>query len=117
MIELFEFVISPSDRIITGAVYTPNNVREYIVQNILDNQVELNGHWKGSDIACGCGGFLYTIAKHLKKRINTTYSHIFSKQLLDLTLNPILLIGQRFCCQLWHCWMAKMKKHSTSTYL
>lgn len=86
MIELFEFVISPSDRIITGAVYTPNNVREYIVQNILDNQVELNGHWKGSDIACGCGGFLYTIAKHLKKRINTTYSHIFSKQLFGLDI-------------------------------
>ena len=31
LIELFEFVISPADRIINGAIYTPRNIREYIV--------------------------------------------------------------------------------------
>ena len=30
LIELFEFVISPSDRIINGAIYTPNDIRDYI---------------------------------------------------------------------------------------
>ncbi len=30
LIELFEFVISPSDRIINGAIYTPKYIREYI---------------------------------------------------------------------------------------
>ncbi|MCW3071979.1 MAG: Type restriction enzyme Eco57I, partial [Bacteroidetes bacterium] len=28
LIELFEFVISPSDRIVSGAIYTPLNIRE-----------------------------------------------------------------------------------------
>ena len=28
LIELFEFVISPSDRIINGAIYTPSEIRE-----------------------------------------------------------------------------------------
>lgn len=34
LIELFEFVISPSDRIINGAIYTPTEIREYIVSQI-----------------------------------------------------------------------------------
>lgn len=28
MIKLFEFVISPSDRIVTGAIYTPSRIRK-----------------------------------------------------------------------------------------
>lgn len=32
LIQLFEYVISPSDRIVNGAIYTPRNIREYIVQ-------------------------------------------------------------------------------------
>ena len=32
LIELFEFVISPADRIINGAIYTPANIREYIIK-------------------------------------------------------------------------------------
>ncbi len=33
LIELFEFVISPSDRIVNGAIYTPNYIRKYITDN------------------------------------------------------------------------------------
>lgn len=41
LIKLFEFVISPSDRIVTGAVYTPKNVRGNILQRVLgDKSVE-----------------------------------------------------------------------------
>ena len=32
LIELFEFVISPADRIINGAIYTPLNIREFIIK-------------------------------------------------------------------------------------
>ena len=31
LIELFEFVISPADRIVTGAVYTPGDIRKTII--------------------------------------------------------------------------------------
>jgi len=34
LIELFEFVISPADRIINGAIYTPENIRKFIVSRI-----------------------------------------------------------------------------------
>ena len=36
LIKLFEFVVSPTDKIVTGAVYTPNNIREYIISNTLN---------------------------------------------------------------------------------
>ena len=38
LIELFEFVISPSDRVVTGAIYTPDNIRTYIVSQILERK-------------------------------------------------------------------------------
>ena len=35
LVKLFEFVISPADRIVTGAVYTPKDVRGAILQKAL----------------------------------------------------------------------------------
>ncbi|MBK9225457.1 MAG: hypothetical protein IPO23_14040 [Flavobacterium sp.] len=34
LIELFEFVISPSDRIVNGAIYTPSEIRSYIIHKL-----------------------------------------------------------------------------------
>ena len=36
MISLFEFVVSPADRIVTGAVYTPRYVRKNIIETCLN---------------------------------------------------------------------------------
>ena len=35
LVEVFEFVISPADKEINGAVYTPDYIREAIIQRIL----------------------------------------------------------------------------------
>lgn len=86
MIELFEFVISPADRIITGAVYTPNNVREFIVGNILNNEHQIGEDWNVCDIACGCGGFLFTLAKHLKENTHRSYEYIYRNYIFGLDI-------------------------------
>jgi type I restriction-modification system DNA methylase subunit len=86
MIELFEFVISPFDRVITGAVYTPKFIREYIVQDILKKNMEVLPSWKGADIACGCGGFLYTMAKQLKSTSHLSYESIFKNHIFGLDI-------------------------------
>lgn len=88
MIELFEFVISPADRVVTGAVYTPREIREQIVQNIFNNQLNIGAEWQGCDIASGCGGFLYTMAKCLKSRLNRPYAVIFERHLFGLDIMP-----------------------------
>ena len=63
LIKLFEFVISPVDRIVTGAVYTPENLRSAIIQRCLgDKTTDEMRRLRVADISCGCGGFLMDIA-------------------------------------------------------
>lgn len=86
LIELFEFVISPSDRIVNGAIYTPSDIREYIVNQSLNNRnIDLQTI-KIADIACGCSGFLYTIARELRQRTGNTYTYIFQNQIFGLDI-------------------------------
>src|SRR5690554_4704483 len=86
LIELFEFVISPADRIINGAIYTPQRIRTFIVEeafkkiNIVDNSIKI------SDIAMGCGGFLFNASIELKKRTGKTYSEIFRNHIFGLDI-------------------------------
>jgi type I restriction-modification system DNA methylase subunit len=73
LIELFEFVISPADKIISGAVYTPQNIRSYIVDEVLHRENISISNIKIVDLACGCGGFLLNAAIKLKKIIKKLY--------------------------------------------
>ena len=86
LIELFEFVISPSDRIVNGAIYTPSEIRSYIIsQSIrkIGNQL-INA--KIADISCGCSGFLYSAAKEIKRRTGNSYQIIFQNQIFGLDI-------------------------------
>ncbi|WP_343539461.1 Eco57I restriction-modification methylase domain-containing protein [Sphingobacterium thalpophilum] len=85
VIKLFENVVSPADRIVNGAIYTPINIREYIVNKAFENHANLEEVVIG-DIACGCASFLYTAARELKARTNRTYFQIFSENLYGLDI-------------------------------
>ena len=79
LIELFEFVVSPAEKEVNGAVYTPQYVREFIVQGCFDN-FPLDD-WRNlriADISCGCGGFFISIAEYLRNKIDTTYYNIYN---------------------------------------
>src|SRR5690606_31410950 len=39
LIEAFEFVISPADKILNGAIYTPKKIREYIIGESLSKYI------------------------------------------------------------------------------
>lgn len=86
LIELFEFVISPSDRIINGAIYTPAEIREYIVSQTFRREEQRLENAKIADIACGCSGFLYTAAKELKRRTGNSFEYIFQNQIFGLDI-------------------------------
>ncbi len=72
----FEFVVSPQDKEVNGAIYTPEYIREYIVRHVLSKMEGLLGEKKFADIACGCGGFLITLARHLRET-GISYRNIF----------------------------------------
>lgn len=86
LIELFEFVISPADRIINGAIYTPANIREYIISETIGKLAEINESFKALDIACGCGGFLFNASLELKNKTEKSYSEIFRNHIFGIDI-------------------------------
>lgn len=84
LITAFEFVISPAEKIVTGAVYTPKVVREFIVSSIFDEQEASPSTI--CDPACGCGGFLFTAAQKSRQHKKTKYKDIFSSYIFGVDL-------------------------------
>lgn len=85
LIELFEFVISPSDKIVNGAVYTPKYIRDYIVSNAINVNSDLELK-TACDVACGCGGFLYEFALKLKDKTNKNFIQIIEENLFGIDI-------------------------------
>ncbi|PQJ72915.1 HsdM family class I SAM-dependent methyltransferase [Polaribacter butkevichii] len=86
LISAFEFVISPEDKVITGAVYTPKNIRDYIIESTFNK-------WEGNiedvicaDIACGCGGFLLTVSNYIKNNSNKDFNEIYNENLFGIDI-------------------------------
>lgn len=95
LIEFFEFVISPADKEINGAVYTPFYIRNNIVSQCLTKRQELGGspdQYLFADIACGCGGFFITIIKKLKTLTTKSYSDIFKQNIFGLDIQEYSII-------------------------
>lgn len=89
LLELFEFVISPSDKLINGAIYTPENIRKYITtqsfNELFNKPID---KIKIADIACGCGGFLIDASLELKQRTNKSFKKIFRENIFGLDIQP-----------------------------
>ncbi len=86
IIELFEFVISPQEKIINGAIYTPKHIRDYIVDRSINAYNDNLETIQICDPACGCSGFLLSCAKFLKNSTNRAYKQIFEEQLYGLDI-------------------------------
>ena len=87
LVKLFEFVISPADRIVTGAIYTPQEIRDTIIENCLKhyNEEELKTI-RVADIACGCGGFLMDVARYINKRTGKCFKEIFTENIYGVDI-------------------------------
>lgn len=85
VINLFEFVISPKDKEVNGAIYTPKYIRDYIISQTVkksnSNSITI------CDIACGCGGFLIDSAIVLHKK-GVSYSEIFQNNIYGVDIAP-----------------------------
>lgn len=86
LIQIFEFVISPSDKLVNGSVYTPHYIRKGIISHCLNLKCEVSDDIKIADISCGCGGFLLDIAKELHSSLNRTYYEIFKENIYGIDI-------------------------------
>lgn len=87
LVRLFEFVISPSDRIVSGAIYTPHCVRTTIIRRCLES-IPNNDMTtlRVADIACGCGGFLIDVAEILRNRTGLSFLYIFKNLIYGIDI-------------------------------
>ncbi|WP_298117406.1 N-6 DNA methylase [Flavobacterium sp.] len=89
LLELFEFVISPADKEVNGAVFTPNYIRDFIVKESVNKYLDRNRslvNAKFGDIACGCGGFFKTIAEIIKLQTSKSYFEIFRDNIFGVDI-------------------------------
>ena len=85
LVELFEYVVSPAEKEVNGAVYTPICIREYIVNEILNKLQGTDIHNVViGDLSCGCGGFLITLAQKIHQQYGLTYDWIFSHNIVGV---------------------------------
>jgi methylase of polypeptide subunit release factors len=86
LIEYFEFVISPEDKVVNGAVYTPKIIRDFIIEATFKTiEVPLDKVLIG-DITCGCGCFLYSAALELYRKTNKSFYNIFRENIFGLDI-------------------------------
>lgn len=84
---LFEFVISPSDRKISGAIYTPKYIRERIVDVVTAGiDIKVLHEKRFADISCGCGGFFITIANLLHQKIGKSFADIYRDNIFGIDI-------------------------------
>lgn len=81
LIELFEYVVSPANKVVNGAVYTPVMIRQHIIDNSLRLYKGDLSELKAADISCGCGGFLMTLAKELYNLTDKSYTDIYRENI------------------------------------
>ena len=85
LVKLFEFVISPADRVVTGAVYTPKRIREIILQRCLgDKDFKELRILRIADISCGCGGFLMDAASYIHCHTGKPYTDIYRENIYGI---------------------------------
>lgn len=88
IINLFEFVISPKDKEVNGAIYTPKYIREYIISRTVKENKSTD--ITICDIACGCGSFLIDSSIELNQR-GVTFFDIYKNNIygVDIALYSV----------------------------
>lgn len=79
LINLFEFVVSPADKKVDGAVYTPKYIRKTIIDKCFMKVTNCSRNTRIADIACGCGGFLMDAAQKLHQLTKLPYKVILEE--------------------------------------
>jgi adenine-specific DNA-methyltransferase len=85
VIEAFEYVISPEDKVVSGAVYTPSKIREFILDSIFSD-IEPIEDLTVCDPACGCSGFLFTAIQKFRSLTKKTYKDIIENNIFGLDI-------------------------------
>ena len=94
IISVFEQSIPAGEVVTNGAIYTPEFIRESIIDTVFYETASKStrnlSQWTCIDISCGCGAFLYSYAKRVKmhtgERFETILRNLYG---IDISRNSI----------------------------
>jgi adenine-specific DNA-methyltransferase len=86
LIETFELLVPAGDRVVNGAIYTPNYIKDFIVKHSIKKLKKPLKNIVAADISCGCGAFLYTLAREIKLATQLSFSEIYRNNLFGLDI-------------------------------
>ena len=77
VINIFELAIPQEEKTANGAVYTPQYIRDFIVDNIIKSTKKSLSECLCADISCGCGAFLFTLAEYIHAASGMAFVDIY----------------------------------------
>ncbi|MEI8048556.1 MAG: N-6 DNA methylase [Bacteroidota bacterium] len=87
VIEAFELAIPTGEKVINGAVYTPNYIKGFIVEHSLKKIQKPLHSLLAADISCGCGAFLFTLTNKINAETGKTFTQIFQDNIFGLDIS------------------------------
>ena len=104
LVEIFEQLVSVEQRKGNGVVYTPINIKDYIIKSVINSE----GVPTVCDPACGCGSFLISAADYMHERYNLTYSEILSHYIYGIDIDHtaiqrVKLLFNIMACEAGEC--------------
>ncbi len=87
VIEAFELAIPIGEKVINGAVYTPNYIKGFIVEHSLKKFQKPLHSLLAADISCGCGAFLFTLTNKIKAETGKTFAQIYQDNIFGLDIS------------------------------
>lgn len=80
LINCFECVLSPENKVVNGAVYTPFHIRKYIVDAALkDISKRKLPKLLYADLSCGCGSFFLSLLQYIQSKCSAMCSELFPR--------------------------------------
>ncbi|MCD7035321.1 N-6 DNA methylase [Metabacillus sp. GX 13764] len=86
LVNTFELLIPKEERKANGMVFTPEEIKSFIVNKIMNvNKNQING-LRICDPACGSSSFLITVAQFLNNKYNIPYQYIIEKMIYGVDI-------------------------------
>lgn len=84
LVEFFELLIPDTTKKENGIVYTPSEVKDFIIEKCINKYEEIVNV---CDPSCGCGSFLISVAEYLHTRFGVSYTEILSKHIFGVDID------------------------------
>ena len=99
LVELFEQIIPNDIKKKKGIVYTPDKIKEYIVEQVCQTESAPNV----IDPSCGCGAFLVTAAQYIHRKFGLSYTEIISKKIYGIDIDEESIQKAKILLELIAC--------------